>query len=128
MHIETSEDARQSRRHAAGGGHDGSAAGGRGYFAAAASQFSLWWRGERRPPALTADTAPRQQWTRGRARAAYRTSQKPERNDDRGSGNGPAGEEALGAGGSEAAKLTTVKGTGHPNSGENGSKRRVWRR
>ena len=60
--------------------------------------------------------------------AAYRTSQKPERNGDRGSGNGPAGEEALGAGGSEAAKLTTVKGTGHPNSGENGSKRRVWRR
>ena len=31
--------------------------GGRGYLAAAASRFSLWWHGERRPPALTADTA-----------------------------------------------------------------------
>ena len=29
----------------------------RGYLAAAASRFSLWWHGDRRPPALTADTA-----------------------------------------------------------------------
>ena len=28
-----------------------------GYLAAAASRFSLWWHGDRRPPALTADTA-----------------------------------------------------------------------
>ena len=58
MHIETSADARQSRRHAAGGGLAGPAAGDRGYLAAAASRFSLWWHGNRRPPALTADTAP----------------------------------------------------------------------
>ncbi len=58
MHIETSADARQSRRHAAGGGHVGPAAGDRGYLAAAASRFSLWWHGNRRPPTLTADTAP----------------------------------------------------------------------
>ena len=57
MHIETSADARQSRRHAAGGGLAGPAAGDRGYLAAAASRFSLWWNDERRPPALTADTA-----------------------------------------------------------------------
>ena len=57
MHIETSADARRSRRHAAGGGLAGPAAGDRGYLAAAASRFSLWWNGERRPPALTADTA-----------------------------------------------------------------------
>ena len=31
--------------------------GGRGYIATVASQFSSWWSGERRPPALTADTA-----------------------------------------------------------------------
>ena len=58
MRIETSADARQSRRHAAGGGLAGPAAGDRGYLAAAASRFSLWWHGNRRPPALTADTAP----------------------------------------------------------------------
>ena len=58
MHIETSADARQFRRHAASGGLAGPAAGDRGYLAAAASQFSLWWSGERRTPALTADTAP----------------------------------------------------------------------
>ena len=57
MHIETSADARQSRRHAAGGGLAGPAADDRGYLAAAASRFSLWWHGDRRPPALTADTA-----------------------------------------------------------------------
>ena len=50
-------DARRSRRHTVGDGPDGPAAGGRGYLAAAASQFSLWWSGERRPPALTADAA-----------------------------------------------------------------------
>ena len=56
MHIETSADARRStRRHTVSGGHDGPAAGGRGYLATAASWFSLWWSGERRPPALTAD-------------------------------------------------------------------------
>ena len=32
--------------------------GDRGYLAAAASRFSLWWHGQRRPPALTADTDP----------------------------------------------------------------------
>ena len=58
MHIETSADARRSRRHADGGDHAGPAAGDRGYLAAAASRFSLWWHGERRPPALTADTDP----------------------------------------------------------------------
>ena len=55
MHIETSADARRSRRHAAGGGLAGPAAGDRGYLAAAASRFSSWWSGERRSPALTAD-------------------------------------------------------------------------
>ncbi len=55
MHIETSADARRSRRHAAGGDHAGPAAGGHGYLAAAASRFSMWWSGNRRSPALTAD-------------------------------------------------------------------------
>ena len=55
MHIETSADARRSRRHAAGGGLAGPAADDRGYLAAAASRFSSWWSGERRSPALTAD-------------------------------------------------------------------------
>ena len=54
MHIETSADARQSRWHAAGGGLAGPAVENRGYLA----RFSSWWSGERRPPALTADTAP----------------------------------------------------------------------
>ena len=53
MHIETSADARQSRRHAAGGGLAGPAVENRGYLA----RFSSWWSGERRPQALTADTA-----------------------------------------------------------------------
>ena len=57
MHIETSADARQSRRHAAGGGLAGPAADDRGYLAAVASRLSLWWYGNRRSPALTADTA-----------------------------------------------------------------------
>ena len=57
MHVETSADARQSRRHDAGVDHAGRAADDRGYLAAAASRFSLWWHGDRRPPALTADTA-----------------------------------------------------------------------
>ena len=57
MHIETSADARRSARHTVGGGPDGPATGGRGYLATAASRFSSWWSGERRPPALTADTA-----------------------------------------------------------------------
>ena len=57
MHIETSADARRSRRHAAGVDRAGHAADDRGYLAAAASRFSLWWHGDRRPPALTADTA-----------------------------------------------------------------------
>ena len=57
MPIETSADARRSRRHAAGVGRAGHAADDRGYLAAAASRFSLWWHGDRRPPALTADTA-----------------------------------------------------------------------
>ena len=57
MHIETSADARRSARHTVGGGPDGPATGGRGYFATAAGRFSSWWSGERRPPALTADTA-----------------------------------------------------------------------
>ena len=57
MHIETSADARRSARHTVSGGHDGPAAGGRGYLATAASRFSSWWSGDRRPPALTADTA-----------------------------------------------------------------------
>ena len=55
MHIETSADARRSRRHAAGGDHASPAAGGHGYLAAAASRFSMWWSGNRRSPALTAD-------------------------------------------------------------------------
>ncbi len=55
MHIETSADARRSRRHAAGVDHVGHAADDRGYLAAAASRFSSWWSGERRSPALTAD-------------------------------------------------------------------------
>ena len=46
-----------SRWHAAGGGLAGPAADDRGYLAAAASRISLWWSGDRRPPALTADTA-----------------------------------------------------------------------
>ena len=57
MPIEASADARKSRRHAAGVDHAGRAADDRGYLAAAASRFSLWWHGDRRPPALTADTA-----------------------------------------------------------------------
>eukprot|EP01048_Picozoa_sp_COSAG05_P013000 COSAG05_NODE_1343_length_5135_cov_4.082208_7_plen_131_part_00 len=57
MHIETSADARRSRRHDAGGGLAGPAADDRGYLAAAASRLSLWWRGTSRTPALTADTA-----------------------------------------------------------------------
>ena len=57
MHIETSADARRSKRHAAGGGLAGPAADDRGYLAAAASRLSLWWSGTSRPPALTADTA-----------------------------------------------------------------------
>ena len=57
MPIETSADARRSRRHAAGVDHVGHAADDRGYLAAAASRFSMWWHGDRRPPALTADTA-----------------------------------------------------------------------
>ena len=56
MHIETSADARRSRRHAAGGGLAGPAADDRGYLAAAASRLSLWWSGNRRPQGLTADT------------------------------------------------------------------------
>ena len=55
MHIETSADARRSRRHVASGGLAGPAADDRGYLAAAASRFSSWWSGERRSPALTAD-------------------------------------------------------------------------
>ena len=55
MHIETSADARRSRRHAAGGGLAGPAADDRGYLAAAASRFSSWWSGGRRPQGLTAD-------------------------------------------------------------------------
>ena len=54
MHIETSADARRSRRHAAGDDHVGLAARGYGYLAAAASRFSMWWSGNRRSPALTA--------------------------------------------------------------------------
>ena len=56
MPIETSADARRSKRHAAGGGLAGPAADDRGYLAAAASRFSSWWSGERRPQGLTADT------------------------------------------------------------------------
>ena len=55
MHIETSADARRSRRHAAGVDRAGHAADDRGYLAAAASRLSSWWSGERRSPALTAD-------------------------------------------------------------------------
>ena len=58
MHIETSADARRSRRHAAGGGLAGPAADDRGYLAAAASRLSLWWHGASRPQGLTADTDP----------------------------------------------------------------------
>ena len=57
MHIETSADARRSRRHAAGDDRAGHASGGHGYLAAAASRFSMWWSGNRRPSALTADAA-----------------------------------------------------------------------
>ena len=57
MPIETSADARRSRRHNAGVHHVGHAADGRGYLAAAASRFSMWWSGNRRPSALTADAA-----------------------------------------------------------------------
>ena len=52
MHIETSADARQSRRHAAGDGLAGPAVEDRGYLA----QLSLWWHGASRPQGLTADT------------------------------------------------------------------------
>ena len=55
MPIETSADARKSRRHAAGVDRAGHAADDRGYLAAAASRLSSWWSGERRSPALTAD-------------------------------------------------------------------------
>ena len=48
MHIETSADARRSRRHAAGIDRAGHAADDRGYLAAAASRLSLWWSGDRR--------------------------------------------------------------------------------
>ena len=41
MHIETSADARRSRRHAAGGDHVGPAAGGHGYLAAAAGSGKI---------------------------------------------------------------------------------------
>jgi len=58
MHIETSADARQSRRHAAGDGRAGLAADDRGYFAAAASRLSSWWSGTSRPQGLTADAEP----------------------------------------------------------------------
>ena len=58
MHIETSADARRSRRHDAGGGLAGPAADDRGYLAAAASRLSLWWHGASRPQGLTADTDP----------------------------------------------------------------------
>ena len=57
MHIETSADARRSRRHAAGDDRAGHASGGHGYLAAAASRFSMWWSGNRRSPALTAGAA-----------------------------------------------------------------------
>ena len=57
MHIETSADARRSKRHDAGGGLAGPAADDRGYLAAAASRLSLWWHGASRPQGLTADTA-----------------------------------------------------------------------
>ena len=56
MPIETSADARRSRRHAAGVDHVGHAADDRGYLAAAASRLSLWWHGASRPQGLTADT------------------------------------------------------------------------
>ena len=52
MHIETSADARRSRRHAAGGGLAGPAVEDRGYLA----RLSSWWHGDRRPQGLTADT------------------------------------------------------------------------
>ena len=57
MHIETSADARRSKRYAASGGLAGPAADDGGYLAAAASRISSRWSGDRRPPALTADTA-----------------------------------------------------------------------
>ena len=50
MHIETSADARRSKRHGAG-------ADDRGYLASAASRLSSWWSGASRPQGLTADTA-----------------------------------------------------------------------
>ena len=56
MHIETSADARRSKRHTVGGGPAGTAADDRGYLAAAASRLSLWWHGASRPQGLTADT------------------------------------------------------------------------
>ena len=49
MHIETSADARRSKRHGAG-------ADARGYLASAASRLSSWWSGASRPQGLTADT------------------------------------------------------------------------
>ena len=52
MHIETSADARRSRRHAAGGGLAGPAVEDRGYLA----RLSSWWNGASRPQGLTADT------------------------------------------------------------------------
>ena len=55
MHIETSADARRSRRHTVGGGPAGTAADDRGYLAAAASRLSSWWHGASRPQGLTAD-------------------------------------------------------------------------
>ena len=55
MHIETSADARRSKRHAAGDDRAGHASGGHGYLAAAANRVSMWWSGNRRPSALTAD-------------------------------------------------------------------------
>ena len=55
MHIETSADARRSRRHAVGDDRAGHASGGHGYLAAAANRVSMWWSGNRRPSALTAD-------------------------------------------------------------------------
>ena len=58
MHIETSADARRSRRHAAGDDRAGHAADDRGYLATAASRLSLWWSSNRRPQGLTADTDP----------------------------------------------------------------------
>ena len=53
MHIETSADARRSKRHAAGGGLAGPAVEDRGYLA----RLSSWWNGVSRPQGLTADIA-----------------------------------------------------------------------